>query len=233
MKPPRRLVLLLVPLLLAACHGRTQFYVTPTAPEAAPRAAPERTVEQDLPAIDQKQPTGRVPEARPVAGPPSPPPRRGGRVFLSDRDLAPVDAFLHWKNAQWILGDEVEVVASREYFAQNLTVNETLGTVRRRETTRADETVVELTYLGAPGTAGITTSPRILIGTGLTITARRKMVLRLVKTTSPVVPLSLRITAKGNASRGRGDEVWIREPVLNLGGQIRRQQNRWIWYPIG
>jgi hypothetical protein len=158
-------------------------------------------------------------------------------VFLSDRDLAPVDAFiaagLKGSNSQWILGDEVEVIASREFFAQNLTVNETLGTVRRRDTTRRGETVVELTYLGAPGTASITTSPRILIGTGINVTARRRLVLRLVKTQDAMVPLRLRITARGDASRGRRDEVWVRSDALVLGCEIRRQGNRWVWYPIG
>ena len=34
----------------------------------------------------------------------------GGRVSLTDADLAPLDAYIGVRNAQWILGDDVEVV---------------------------------------------------------------------------------------------------------------------------
>src|SRR5262249_31711990 len=36
-------------------------------------------------------------------------------VVLTDRDLAPMDGFV--RRRRWILGDDVEVVASKEYFA--------------------------------------------------------------------------------------------------------------------
>ena len=227
-------------LTLTACHGRTRFDLD-AKPETPPvRTAAAAPLKPDLANVDpallgprRAEPTHRLPVARPVAGPPSPAPRRGGKVFLSDRDLAAVDAFINVRNKQWILGDDVEVIASREYFAQNLTVNATLGMVRRTDTTRVDQTTVELVYIGPRGTASITTSPRIMIGTGLTITARHRLVLRLVRSTAAGVPLSLRITARGEASRGRKDEIFIRRPTLQLGGEIRRQGNRWVWYPIG
>lgn len=172
------------------------------------------------------------------AAPVPPPPTqrraiRAGNVWLSDRDLAPLDRFIHARNAQWIVGDVVHVTASKEYFAQNLTINATLGTAKRTDTMRADVTQVVLDYLGAPGTAGITTSPRILIGTGLTIMARKRLVLRMVKTTDVTVPVSLRIVAEGEASRGRKKEVHQRGPMLSLGGDMRLQGGRYAWFPIG
>jgi len=237
---PLQALLVLGLLLLPACHGRTRFNLPEKPAEGAKPVARASRKVLDIRNVDpallgpgKQAATNRLPAARPVAGPPSPAPRRGGKVFLSDRDLAPVDAFIHATNAQWILGDDVEVIASREYFAQNLTVNATLGMVRRQDTTRVEQTIVELVYIGPPGTASITTSPRIMIGTGLTITARHRLVLRLVRSASETVPLKLRITARGEASRGRKDEIFIRRPTLQLGGEIRRQGNRWVWYPIG
>jgi len=236
----RPLLVLLGLLSVTACHGRTRFNLEAKPKEPTVRARATGPLKPDLANVDpallgpgRAEPTHRLPVARPVAGPPSAAPRRGGKVFLSDRDLAAVDAFIGASHAQWILGDDVEVIASREYFAQNLTVNATLGMVRRTDTTRVDQTIVELVYVGPRGTASITTSPRIMIGTGLTITARHRLVLRLVRSTAAGVPLSLRITARGEASRGRKDEIFIRRPTLQLGGEIRRQGNRWVWYPIG
>ncbi len=160
-------------------------------------------------------------------------PSGNGRVFLSDRDLAPVDAFISARNAQWILGDEVEVTASREYFAQVLTVNATVGEVSRQDTTRADETTVDLVSLRPGGAVVVTSSPRILIGTGLTVTARKRLTLHLVKTRDQTAPVRLRVHAQGNASRGRHDDVLDRQPVLDLGGEIRLDNGRWTWFPIG
>jgi hypothetical protein len=209
MKQVSSLVLLLV--VLGACHGRTQYHLTPNTPAA-------QTPSTQQPPTRRQRPNRRV---------------RGGNVWLSDRDLAPLDSFIHARNAQWIIGDVVNVTASREYFAQNLTINATLGTVRRRDTTSAQATVVELDYLGAEGTASITTSPRILIGTGLTIMARKRLVLRLVKTEDVNRPVSLRVVAQGEASRGRKKEVLQRGPMLSLGGDIRRSGRRYAWFPIG
>lgn len=201
--------LLMTTLLLGACHGRTQWNPTPQRTQAPRATAPRATA---------PRPRRRI---------------RGGKVFLSDQDLAPLDRFISARNAQWIVGDVVNVTASREYFAQNLTVNATLGTVKRKDTTRPEATTVELLYLGAPGTASITTSPRILIGTGLTIMARKKLVLRLVKTVDVHVPVTLRVVAEGDASRGVKDDVKQRGPILSLGGDMRRSGNRYAWYPIG
>ncbi|MFV1959143.1 MAG: hypothetical protein ACC662_06990 [Planctomycetota bacterium] len=161
--------------------------------------------------------------------------RRSGRsteAFLSDRDLAPVNAYISARNAQWILGDDVDVVASREYFAQYLTLNEPVGRVQRTDKTTIDETTVTVVYPGPKGSVNVTTSPRIMIGTGLTINARRKLVLHLVRTTNPEIPLQLRVTASGDAVRGRKQEVLQRGPMLVLGGEIGREGGRWVWRPI-
>ena len=158
-------------------------------------------------------------------------PRRGGNVFVSDRDLAPVDAFISARTAQWIMGDEVQLVASREYFEQVLSVNNAVGRVKRSDTVRDEETTVTLTYLGSPGSVTVTTSPRVMIGTGLTINARRRLVLHLVKTHDANVPVRLSVTATGDAVRGRKQEVLQRGPMLGLGGELRRSGSGFAWVP--
>ncbi len=191
-------------LLVAGCQGRKQL--NPTVARGNPGEAMGR----------------RAPRTQP---------RRGGNVFVSDRDLAPVDAFISARNAQWIMGDEVEVIASREYFAQVLSVNNAVGQVKRSDTVRDEETTVTLTYLGAPGSVTVTSSPRVMIGTGLTINARRRLVLHLVKTHDANVPVRLSVTASGDAVRGRKEEVLQRGPMLGLGGELRRGRSGFVWVP--
>ncbi|MHC5012401.1 MAG: hypothetical protein ACYTG6_15900 [Planctomycetota bacterium] len=156
----------------------------------------------------------------------------GEQVDLTDRDLAPVDAFISARNAQWILGDEVEVLASKEYFAQYLTVNAAVGFVERRDTTTLDETTVRLTFIGDQAIASVERNPRILIGTGLTVSARRHLVLRLVRTRDASVPVQLRVTARGNAVRGKKDEVLERAPELRLGGSLVQRGGVATWHPL-
>ena len=165
---------------------------------------------------------------------------RGGIVQLSAADLAPVDAYIHHKtgsgasNTRWILADDVEVVASREYFGQNLTFTRASGLVERVDDTRAAESRVTLRYRGAPGTESVTTNPRVLIGTGLTISARRTLVVRLVATRDASRPVYLRVTARGRASRGHQDTVEQRAPQLDLGGELRRSSDgRTTWKAFG
>lgn len=158
-------------------------------------------------------------------------PARGGKVFVSDRDLAPVDAFISARNAQWIMGDEVEVFASREYFAQVLSLNNAVGRVKRVDTVRADETIVTLTYIGAPGSVDVTTSPRVMIGTGLTVNARRKLIVHLMATQDANVPVRLSVSARGDAVRGRKEEVFQRGQALGLGGELRRSGRGYAWVP--
>lgn len=158
----------------------------------------------------------------------------GGRVSLTDQDLAPVDAYIGVRNGQWILGDDVEVVASREYFGQNLTIARATGLVERRDSSVDGETTVTLTYVGDPGMASVGTNPRVLIGLGLTITARRTLVLKLARTRDANRPLYLRAVARGKASRGRKEKVEQRAPELQVGGEMRRDPSgRWVWTPFG
>jgi hypothetical protein len=158
----------------------------------------------------------------------------GGRVSLTDADLAPLDAYIGVRNSQWILGDDVEVFASREYFGQNLTIARASGLVERRDSSVDGETTVTLTYVGDPGMASVGTNPRLLIGLGLTVTARRTLVLHLMRTRDANRPVELRVNASGNASRGRKEEVLERAPQLQLGGEIRRDAaGGWTWTPLG
>lgn len=162
-----------------------------------------------------------------------PRPATGGRVSLTDQDLAPVDAYIGVRNGQWILGDDVEVVASREFFGQNLTMARATGLVERRDSSVDGETTVTLTYVGDPGMASVGTNPRVLIGTGLTISARRTLVIKLAKTLDANRPVYLRVVARGKASRGRKDKVEQRAPELQVGGEIRRNGGAWAWTPFG
>lgn len=161
------------------------------------------------------------------------PPARGGTVSLSDRDLEPVDAYIGVRNSQWVLGDDVEVIASREYFGQNLTIARATGLVERRDASVGGETTVTLTYVGDPGMASVGTNPRVMIGLGLTVSARRTLVVKLAKTRDANRPVHLRVVARGRASRGRKDEVLERAPELVLGGEIRASGGGWAWTPFG
>lgn len=156
---------------------------------------------------------------------------RQGTVSLSAQDLAPVDAYISARNGQWILGDEVEVLASKEYFGQNLTINATVGLHDRKDTTSPAETVVVLTYSGDPGQASAMTNPRVLVGTGLTVTARKKLTVRLYKTTDGTRPVVLRVSARGKASYGRKEEVLERGEMLTVGGELLSIQGRTTWKP--
>jgi hypothetical protein len=145
---------------------------------------------------------------------------RGGVVSLTDQDLAPMDAWI--RRRFWILGDDVEIVASKEYFIQNLSIAARIGLVQRRDEEGPDEARSVLTYVGNPAALDVQTAPRVMIGTGVTITARRTLTIRFVRTTNPDLPVRVRIAANGSASLGTGDQVTRREPTIVVGAQIRR-----------
>lgn len=213
--------LCLAPLLLAACHGP---YLS-TRLGRRVRLPPAPTY------------TGGTTRRQPSRGPrPTQATRVGGKVRLTARDLAPVDAWLdHRSNSQWILGDEVEVVASREYFAQALTINRDglSGLVHRTDGKDGDDTVVTMTFVGRPWQMSAMSNPRVLVGTGLTITARRRLRLRLTPTRDPRVPVRLHVTANGRAVRGRHEEKLKQGDVLHLGGQLRWNGRCWLWRRFG
>lgn len=202
-------------------------------------AGPQGFVPTTVPSASPQAP--RAPQASPVAqqGPAPKAPvlgtRRGrvGDVRLSARDLAPVDWYVDAQNAQWILGDEVMVEASREYFGQSLTVNARVGAVERSDEVHPDVTIITLRFLMAPSQNAVENNPRVLIGTGLTVSARRVLRVRLFKTQDANTPVSLRVTATGDASRGRKERVEGRAPTLQVGGSLRRATSGWAWFPIG
>lgn len=157
----------------------------------------------------------------------------GGRsVRLTAADLAPVDAWIdHRRNPQWILADSVEVVANTEYFAQVLTVNREglTGLVERRDDRQGDDTVVTLRFVGDESQMSAMTNPRVLIGTGLTVTARRLLVLRLRRTRDTRTPVVLRVLANGRAVHGRDEEVLLRNESIRMGGTLFWNGARWEW----
>ena len=73
----------------------------------------------------------------------------------------------------------------------------------------------------------------MLIGTGITVSARKVLNVRLFRTTDAATPVQLRITATGEASRGKRSVVEQRGPALQLGGTLRRGAAGWAWLPIG
>jgi hypothetical protein len=142
------------------------------------------------------------PTTRPGADEPAAAPAAGPEVKLTNEDLAPVDAYV--KRRVWYVGDDIEVVASREYFWQYVSFVAAKGVTQREDQESPDGTVVSVTYVGAKGSLNEETAPRALIGTGITVSARHRLTVRFMKTRDPGVPVRLRIAAMGNASMGQG-----------------------------
>jgi hypothetical protein len=156
------------------------------------------------------------------APPDAPPPLPSGPgiVSLTDADLVPVDSYV--SRRRWVIGDEVEVIASREYFVQALMVASSVGRVRREEATDANGATITLSFVGEPHEVDVTTAPRVMIGTGLNVSARRRIVIRFLRTTDPAVPVRLQVTARGMASVGAGETVERRAEEIVVGGVLRR-----------
>jgi hypothetical protein len=148
------------------------------------------------------------------------PPAAPGTISLSDADLAPVDAYV--SRRRWVVGDEVEVIASREYFAQALMVASSIGRVRRDEAEEGGGATVTLTFVGAPDEVDVTTAPRVMIGTGLNVSARKRIRIHLTKTTDAGMPVRLQVTARGLASTGAADRVDKKAEQIVLGGVLSR-----------
>ena len=89
-----------------------------------------------------------------------------GEVNLTPADLAPIDAYI--KRPQWILGDDVDVVASKEYFVQVLSISTRIGLSKREDFQDRTRRGSVITFLGRPEQVSEQTAPRVLIGTGLT-----------------------------------------------------------------
>jgi hypothetical protein len=158
----------------------------------------------------------------------------GGTVALTAADLAPVDSFLSARNSQWLVGDEVEIVASREYFATALSLTAPSGGyVDKHSGVVGDEEVTTLTFRAPRSEASITTSPRALIGTGVTAMARKRLTVRMRRTTNPDMPVVLNVNATGDASRGVKNAVLERGDVLTIGGTLRRKGKGYEWNSVG
>ena len=145
---------------------------------------------------------------------------RSGDVSLSDQDLAPIDGYI--KKRGWILGDVVEVVASKEYFVQYISIAARIGLVKRVDSEDDNGMTSVITFLGSPEQLDVSTAPRLLIGTGITVSARQKLVLRFARTRNPDVPVRLRITAQGKARQGVGDQTLRKEEMIVIGVGLRR-----------
>ena len=126
------------------------------------------------------------------------------------------------RQARFLLGDEAEVVASKEFFVSNLMIATSMWGVRREDQETPEGAVITLTFLGPPDSATVTTAPRVMIGTGIEVLARRRLVVRFVPTRDPDVPIRLVVVARGRASMGAGERVERRGDQLSFGGTLRR-----------
>ena len=144
----------------------------------------------------------------------------GSEVVLTGQDLAPVDAWV--KRRRWILGDDVTVTASREYFGPLVSMTERIGYVRREDTDVGGDVISTMTFVGPKEGIDIQTAPRLFIGTGLSVMARRRLTLRLTKTRDDSVPVRIQIQATGKASTGVADQVGQRAEALVMGARVYR-----------
>ena len=144
----------------------------------------------------------------------------GKVVSLSDQDLAPVNQYI--RQRRFLLGDDAEVVASKEFFVSNLMIATSMWGVRREDRETPEGAVITLTFTGPLESATVTTAPRVMIGTGIEVLARRRLVVRFVPTRDPDVPVRLVVVARGRASLGAGDKVERRGDQLSIGGTLRR-----------
>jgi hypothetical protein len=151
------------------------------------------------------------------------PPTAPGEVSLTAEDLAPMDGWI--RKRRWLIADDVEVTASREYFAGSLSVVERIGSVTRTDSEVNGIGTSVLTYIGPPETIDQQTAPRVMLGTGLTVMARRRLTVHLVKTRDVNVPVQVRVRATGKASAGSASEVMQREDALTIGARLYRGPN--------
>ena len=151
----------------------------------------------------------------------------GGTISVSNEDLAPMDGYI--RRRFWVLGDDVEIVASKEYFIQNLSISARIGYVRRDDKEGENEAVSKLTFLGKPGEVDFSNAPRVLVGTGISVLARRTLTIRFTRTTSADVPVRIRIAANGDARMGMGNQVSRRDPSIVLGAQLRHVGGAYVF----
>ncbi|MDA1194675.1 MAG: hypothetical protein O2894_05780, partial [Planctomycetota bacterium] len=118
-----------------------------------------------------------------------------------------------------------------EYFATMLTLNAKVGMVQREDRQVGEDTLVIMRFLGNDYSASAMSNPRAQVGTGLTITARRVLRVRMAKTLDGTRPVQLRVVATGKAAHGRGDDTLRRDDPIELGGSLVYRDGRWAWGP--
>ena len=108
-------------------------------------------------------------------------------------------------------------------------VSARIGIVKREDKEGENEATSVLTFLGKPGEVDFSNAPRVLVGTGISVLARRTLTIRFVRTTSPDLPVRIRIAANGDARMGMGTQVSRRDPSIVLGAQLRRVGGAYVF----
>lgn len=179
--------------------------------------------------VSTAKPVGNTPVAQQSFRGPRAPRPRGRNVNLRKEDLAGVDHWLSARNSQWVLGDTVDVYASKEYFSTMLTLNAKVGTVQRQDKKVGEDHLVVMRFLGGTSNASAMHNPRAQIGPGLTVTARKVLRVRMAKSRDPRFPVQLRIVATGKAAHGKGEEALRRDDQIELGGTLGYAKDHWLW----
>ena len=163
---------------------------------------------------------------------------RPGNVRLRKHDLDPVRAWFsagrNQVNTKFILADNVDIVASKEFFSQVLTANSQVGLVKKAETVVQGDRVITLSFVGErigmiPSAMH---SPRVLIGTGFTVTARQHLRVRLSRTQDASRPVRILINAQGDAAMGHKEDIWRKDDhQITVRGALTwdRSRRQWVW----
>ena len=232
---PSLLLLSLLALGLApACQGpglsaggRNWIAHRPPRPIRWPTGQPFRD-----PLVTNQRPQTPVP-TRPARNIPGRTP--GAVVALSGRDLASVRQYFgrgeNDLSTRWIIGDNVDVIASKEFFEQLITVSRGPLVARTDRKLGRGDLLVTLKFLGHQGQAGAETSPRLLIGTGWSVLARKKLVLRFVETQNAAQPVRLQVRARGDAKQGHKQKILKEAKNIVVGGDLVRRGRGWVWRP--
>lgn len=193
-------------------------------PASTPAVATPREIQARA-----RPPVGHAPvPQQSFRGPRAPRPRRGV-VNLRKQDLAGVDHWLSARNSQWVIGDVIDVYASKEYFSTMLTLNAKVGMVQRQDRKVGEDHLVVMRFIGNKGSASAMTNPRVQIGPGLTVTARRILRVRMAKTRDQRHPVQFRVMATGTCAHGRGEATLRRDDQIELGGMLGYRTDHWEW----
>ncbi len=236
MSRARTALLLILPLIplafLPACQGPGlsaggRYWIA-----SRPRRPIRFPTGQPFPKVPAAQPRTPV-TSRPARTIPGTTP--GAQVALSGRDLAAVRNYFGRGaddlSTRWVIGDRVDVIASKEFFEQLITVSRGPLVSRTDRKLGRGDLLVTLTYLGHEGIIGADNTPRLLIGTGWSILARKKLVLRFVETRNAKQPVRIQIRARGSAKQGHKEQIIKEANNLITGGDLVRRGRGWSWQP--